>query len=315
MSVVYEKYKNIELTLGVSKKVADIAVVVGIKVNLSKHCLGILKCNHTCDKVYEGSESAALCYALYETIRDKMVGSPLEVAKSKVSNVNCDNIDDHFLITFNTQGSISALRKNIGLILSSLAVHKLFTKYSENIKMLKGKVDRDEFNHLANNMNDAIKKVIKIVVIGKIKTDKSKIKEMLEKVYNKLQESSNEKGTKPEKHDEFVCDYPKVDVDGIAAIVVADYILSKSGGMGVSVNKEVTVYNKTWDTKKKSLASGDKIKDYVNQKYVKLSDEFAFVLGYIAITRHLASCCIIGSLIKSNPKPATMVGLIQNALK
>jgi hypothetical protein len=315
MSVVYEKYKNIELTLGVSKKVADIAVAFGIKFNVSKHCLGILTCNHVCDKVYEDAEAAALCYALYETIRDKMIGSPLEVARSKVSSVSCDTIDDHFLITFNTQGSISALRKNIGIILSSLTVHKLFTKYSENIKMLKGKADREEFNYLANTMNDTIKKICKIVVVGKIKTDKSKIKEMLEKVYNKLQHSSNEKGSKPEKHEEFVCEYPIVDVDGIAAVVVADYILSKSGGMGVSMNKHITVYNKSWETKKKSLASGDKIKDYVNQKYVKLGEDFAGLLGYIAITRQLASCCTVANLIKTSPKPASMAGLIQNAFK
>lgn len=313
--IINYKIKNIEITVGISKKVSDIAVICGLDYYVDKRCLSMLTSNHSCDKVYDGAESAAMGYALFETIRDKMSGSPLELARSKVSQISCDSIDEKFVITFNTQGSISALRKNIGIILSSLAVHKLFTKYSENIKMLKGKADRLEFNHYANELSDSIKKSIKFAVIGRIKTTKEKVVEMLDKVQTKLQMSDHEKGSKPEKHDVMIQEFPEIKTSGITAIVVADYILSKSGGMGVTVDNVIIVHNKLWETKKKSLESADRIKDYVHQKYEKLDTDFALVIGYSAITRHLANCCTIVSLIKSNPKPATMIALIQKALK
>ena len=309
------KLKNIEMVVGMCRKISDIAVIMSIPYKVDKLCLKKLKCNNVCENVYSGSESAALGFALFEVIRDKMVGSPLEVSRSKVSHVNCDAINGKFLITFNTQGSISALRKNVGIILSSLAPHKLYSKYAENMKLLKGKSDRDVFNHCANEMSDAIKKIIQFSVIGKIKVDGAKLKELLGKVEKKLPKQTTEKGTKPEKHKEHELDYPTIKVSGISAIAVADYILSKSGGMGVDIlDDKVIVYNKSWPTKQSTLNKAERIKDYVRQKYEKLDKDFPFVLGYSAITRNLADCCTITSLIKSHPTASSMVGLIQKVL-
>lgn len=309
------KHKNLTLTVGMCKKVPDIAVLMGFHYDCSKINLINLKSNNPPEVLLTGAEGSALGYALFEAVRDKFIGSPLELSRSRVSRVDCDSINGKFLISWNTQGSVSMLRKTIGLALSTLDPAKLYSKYAENIKLLGGKNDRDVFNSLATEMIDAIKKDVKIAVVGKIKVDIAHLKDILNKVDKKQpKQTSVPKGTKPQNHDECPCEYPHVKVSGIAAIVVADYIKSKSGGYGVDVyDGKVVVYNNSWETKKKSL-QGSRIKDYVKQKYEKLKGDFAFILAYLAITQGYADCCTISQIIKTTPTAASMSGLIQKSL-
>lgn len=309
------KLKNLTLVVGICKKVPDIAVLMGLHYDCSKINLINLKTNNPSGELLNGAEGSALGYALFEAIRDKFIGSPLELARSRVSRVDCDSINGKFLISWNTQGSVSMLRKTIGLALSCLDPAKLYAKYAENMKLLGGKNDRDVFNYLANEMIAAIKKGIKVDVVGKIKVDAAKLKDLLAKADKKQKSpASVPKGSKPPKHADCPCDYPHVKVSGIAAVVVADYIKSKSGGYGVDVyDGKVVVYNKSWDTKKKSL-KGSSAKDYVRQKYEKLKDDFACVLAYLAITQGYADCCTVSQIIKTKPSAASMAALIQKSL-
>lgn len=309
------KLKNLTLLCGMCKKTPDIAVIMGIHYNCSKINLIHLKSNNPTTELLNGAEESALGYALFETIRDKFIGSPLELSRSRVSRVDCDALNGKFLVSWNTQGSLSMLRKTISLALSSLDPAKLYSKYAENMKLLGGKSDRDVFNYLASEMMDSIKKEVKFVVVGKIKVDSTKLKVLLGKVEKKQPKISTvPKGSKPPKHADFPCDYPHVKVSGIAAVVIADYIKSKSGGMGVDVyDGKVVVYNKSWDTKKKSL-KGIRAKDYVRQKYEKLKDDFSCVLAYLAITQGYADCCTVSQIVKTNPTASSMVTLMQKSL-
>lgn len=305
--------KNITLVVGICKKMPDVAVVLGFHYDCSKTNLIKLKTNNPSETLITGAEGSSLGYALFEAIRDKFIGSPLELSKSRVSRVDCDSINGKFIITWNTQGSISMIRKTIGLALSTLDPAKLYSKYAENIKLLGGKNDRDVFNYCANEMLTAIKKIVKISVVGKIKIDMPKMKDLITKVDKKMPKPTTiPKGTKPDKHADELCNYPHIKVSGIAAVVVADYIRSKSGGMGVDVyTGRVVVYNKSWTTKQSSLKKADRIKDYVRQKYEKLGKDFACVLAYMAITQGYAECCTVTQIIKSNPTPQSMVELIK----
>jgi hypothetical protein len=309
------KLKNLVLNVGMCKKVPDIAVLMGIPYVCSKINLINLKTNNPSKELLTGVESSCIAYALYETVRDKFVGSPLELTKSRVSRVECDSINNKFLISWNTQGSVSMLRKTIGLALSTMDPAKLYSKYAENCKLMGVKSDRNVFNYLANEMIDATKKAITIDVVGKIKVDSAKLKDLLSKVVKKQpKQTTIPKGSKPPKYIDYVCGYPHVNVSGIAAVVVADYIKSKSGGMGVEVyTGKVVVYNNSWETKKKALG-GQRVKDYVRQKYEKLKGDFAFVLAYLAITQRLAECCTVAQIIKTKPSPGSMVALIQKNL-
>jgi hypothetical protein len=306
------KSKNIEITVGQCKKMPDIAVLLGIYYDCSKINLIKLKTNNP-GELYTGAEGSALGYALFEVIRDKFIGSPLELSRSRVSRVDCDSINGKLLITWNTQGSLSMMRKTIGLAVSTLDPIKLYSKYAENIKLLGGKQDRTVFNYYAAAMVDALKKGIKIAVSGKINIDEARLKDVITRVEGKMPTMSGipKEVSKSEKHTEYVCDFPSVKASGIAAVVTADYIKSKSGGMGVDVyTNEIIIYNKSWPSKHTILKDNSKIKDYTRQKYEKLGSDFACILAYMAITQGYAECCTISQIIKNKPKASDMADLI-----
>lgn len=313
-----EKLKNIELTVGICKKLPDIAVVLGLHYDCCHAALAKLNDAFSFDnmkgnKVYTGSEQSALAYALYLTIRDKMVGSPLEIARSRVSRVDCDAQEGKFMISWNTQGSVSMLRKTLGLAFSAMNPHKLYSKYAVNCKNLGCKADRDVFNHIANSMVDSIKKGIKIAAVGRIKIDSAKVKDVLQKSEKKLPKISTEKGTKPPSHDKFVHEFPVIKTTGISSAAVEDYI--RSQGMGTaSIGNEIIVYNKSFTSKKATLKKADRVKNYVRQKYEKLGSDFPCIFAYLCITQMYCTCCSATSIIKSKPSATSMVGLIQKAL-
>jgi len=316
--MISEKFKNIELTVGPCKKLPDIAVILGIHFDVCHASLFKLDESFSFDnmkgnKVYTGSEKASLAYAFYIAVRDKMVGSPLEISRSRVSRINFDSQEGKFMLSWNTQGSVSMLRKTIGLAIAAMNPHKLYSKYAVNCKNLGCSADRDIFNHVANEMADAIKKSVKIVAVGRIKVDSAKIKDLLQKVDKKMPNLSTEKGTKPPPHDKFVHEFPTIKASGITSAVVEDYI--RSQGMGTtSMGDEIIIYNKSFATKKTTLKKADRIKNYVRQKYEKLGSDFPCIFAYLCITQMYCTCCSAAAIIKTKPSPVSMVGLIQKAL-
>lgn len=309
------KHKHIELLVQECKKMPDIAVLIGMHYECCPLNLIKLKSNNPSEELVAGAEGAALGFALYEYIRDKLIGSPLELSKSRVSRLECNAINGEFTISWNTQGSYSMLRKTMGLVISTLDPMKLYSKYAENIKLLGGSANRNVFHSKAAEMIAAINKNVKFIAIGRIKTDKPKLMELLEKISKKqpqIQAPHPKEMEAPPKHPECKCDYPKIKVSGIAAVAVADYIRSKSGGMGIEfVDGYIIVYNHSWHTKENSLKKINRIKDYVRQKYEKLGDSFPCIFAYMAMTQGLAECCTITDIIKKAPKASSMVELLK----
>ena len=199
------KYKNLTTIVGQCSKVPDITVLLGIHYKCSKENLMNLKNNKPSEKLLDGAESSSLAYALFEAIRDKFIGSPLELSRSRVSRVDCDCINGKLTISWNTQGTFSMLRKTLGLALTTLDPAKLYSRYAENIKLLGGKNDRDVFNYLASELSAVIKKEVKIVAVGKIKMDAAKLKELLNAIEKKQPDMTTlPKGIKPPEHEKYV---------------------------------------------------------------------------------------------------------------
>lgn len=312
------KVKNINVCVGMSRKSPDLAVIMGIHFKCDWSCLTQLKNNITCDTVYNGAEDSALAYALFEHIRDKFIGSPLELSKSRVSRVSCDSQNGKFVISWNTQGSLSTLRRTIAVALASLTPMKLYSKYAENMKLLGGKSDRACFNHSANSMANAIKSNISIVAVGKIKMDAAKLKDLVNRVSIKIpkQETPPAKEiTKPEKRKDYSHTFPVVKASGIAAVLVADYIRSKSGGMAVELDSDrVVVYNKSWEVKHKALKQAARINDYVRTKYEKLGKDFPCILAYYAITQEFTDCDTVSKILKTKLTPSNAKDLLKKAM-
>jgi hypothetical protein len=310
------KNKNVCIVYGQSRRVGDSAVSMGLGYSVSPLCLELLNNNQKDTESHAGAECAATAFALFESVRDKMIGSPLEVSRSKVSRVDCESIGGEFVISWNTQASFSAIRKTLSLALSCLNAPKLYSKFAENCKLLGCKSDRSVFNDCSNQLTTAIKKEIKFAIISKAKVDDAKLKDLVAKVAVKLPKQETLSGAKkPEKHPEHKHEYPVVKVTGVSAVVVADYIRSKSGGMGVFVfGNEVVIYNKSWSTKQKSLNTTNRIGDYVRQKYEKLGKDFPNVLAYVAISQGSGNTSTAAKIIKSKPTPSSMKELLKKSL-
>lgn len=310
------KLKNVEMIVGSSKKLPDIAIIAGISFKANKHCLGKLQCHEASEELHTGVESSCIAYALFELVKEKMIGSPLEISKTRVSAVRCNALNGKFMVSWNTQGSFSMLRKTVGVFLSCLVPHKLYSKYAENCKLIGCKADRSVFNKLANDMSAAITKGVKIAACGKIKITAPKLKDLLSKVVKKYPKQEQVKDTSaPPKHTDFSTDMPFVKASGIDAIAVADYISAKSGGMAVCVyDDKVYVYNKSWPTKRNALKKANRINDYVRQKYTALKGEFPFVLAYMAITRNYTDCCSATKIIKSKPTSSAVGALLKKCM-
>jgi hypothetical protein len=310
------KLKNVEMIVGSSKKLPDIAIIAGIEFKVNKHCLEMLQCHENSENLYTGVERACMAYALFELVKEKMVGSPLEISKTRVSTIRSNALNGKFMISWNTQGSFSMLRKTVGVFLSCLAPHKLYSKYAENCKLMGCKADRSVFNKLANEMSTAINKGIKIAACGKIKITLPKLKDLLSKVVGKCPKQEQVKDvSEPPKHSDFSTDTPFVKASGIDAIAVADYISAKSGGMAVCVcDNKVYVYNKSWETKRNALKKANRINDYVRQKYTALKDEFPCVFAYMAITRNYTDCCASTKIIKTKPTALSIGALLKKSM-
>jgi hypothetical protein len=308
--------KNVSLIVGASKKLPDIAIILGFFFKAHQPCIDALRCNTTPPSVCDGAESACIAWALFELVQEKLVGTPLEISKTRVSAVRCNALNGKTVLSWNTQGSLSMMRKTIGVVLSCLTPHKLYSRYAENCRLIGCKIDRSVFNKLANDMSASITKSVKIAVCGKIKITAPKLKDLLSKVMTKMPKQTLVKSTSSTpKHADCKNEWPLVKSSGIEAVLVADYISAKSGGMSVRVvDGGVIVYNQTWATKGKALGKAKRIGDYTRQKYEKLKGEFAPILAYMAITRNFAECCTVTKIIKSKTTPAAATTMLKKAL-
>lgn len=313
--------KNINICIGVTKKVSDIAICLSIPFSGMAMCC-VKKLLTNCSDVKElmnGSEEAALAFALFELIRDKLSGSALEVYKTKVSNVSCYALNGNLVIRWNTQGTVTSLRKTCGIVVSCLTPSKLFTKYTENIKFLCGKNgNKETFNFCVKKLSESIKKNIYIVAIGKINIDKTKLEDLLDTVLKKMPDQNIPLAKEietPEKRTSAKIDlYPLIKCSGLAAVAVADYIRSSSNGMAVEVTSQgVIVFNHSWETKHKQLKDSNRIVDYVEKKYDRLEEEFPAVYAYFSLTQNYIDSDTLKKILK-NLKPAKLIELIKKTL-
>lgn len=279
------KRKNVKVFFTPSRKVPDVAVVLSIKYNAGGLCLKKLQRNCPCQVVCKGCHHAALCYAVYECVRDKVMGSPLELSRSRVSNIKCGSLGGDFVLSWNTAPTMSAIRKSLVLATSCLVPYKLYTKYADNAKLMGIKPDRAEFNGLVEGMGKSIKSGISIAIVGKARLDKAKLQKLADKVYEKTPaQKADTPRKKLPKLEEHKSEYPSWEAKGLGAALAVEFIQLKSNGMNMDLaGTKIQVYSRSWESKKKSLKP--RIKDYVDKKLKKMGAHLGGVLAYLIATQ------------------------------
>lgn len=300
-----------------TKLVGDCAV--GLCFTLKANCCSLQKLNGSVmcnDGLPIGAEEAALAYALQIAVREKLCGGPVAVSKSGVGDVACCVHDDKFTISWKVKGTVSAVRKSVGIALKVLNPAKMFPAWSKNIKFLGGKADKEEFAYVADAAASAIKSALTIGVVGKINIDAGKLKDMSEVLSKKVNVSNIAgKKSKPEKHEKCNhSDCTELKVSGWHCFAIADYINSKAKGVPI-ICCDGKLFVKMSESQYKTLSSklSEGLSAYIksNYEHPKIGDNLPAIIGYLG----LSSCKICPCDVKSVISSKVTAKMIESAIK
>lgn len=297
------------------KSLPNTSITLGFKYTCNWFVLQKLKRGQPCSclELAYASENTCVAYSIYEIIKEKLMGSPLEQSKSKISTMDCNYQNGEFIITFNCLNNIPAVRKILTVAVSKITPHKYYSKYSHNVKLLNGNPFKGEFIYSCNELKGSS---LQIFIIGKFNIDGDKFTDMVKKVNDKYSAITESKGgEKPHSLSKYQgkTDYPTNKAEGYVAVFVKDFIKNEFGLPAVPNSGEVIVYNKKWNVTSKKVSDAS-VKKYTAQKYSKLKDKFIPIMLYM-----ISSECTLdtNSLIKlhtDNPSHTIIATKIKKAL-
>lgn len=316
--MISAKKGGLSVSVSVTKKVADVAVGLCFKLPcdgcVANRLKGVASCG--CDSFPEGSEETALGLSLFLAVKAKLCGSPKDLFKTKVGNVTCVMHSDHFGINWKTQGTVSAVRKSLGIALSVLNPANVFSTWSRCIKQMGGSADKESFLYVASKAAAAIKSELNVLVVGKINIDQKKLDEMMKVLEKKHDVDSVAGGKKPSGHTK--CnhdDQTELKVSGWGSAVLSDYIQFKVKGLVPQLCNKYLLLNikpAQWATAAKKIKEG--IKDFVDAKYMGVGDELPAIFGYLALCNSTLCACDVSSAISSKMSAESVKAAISKGL-
>ena len=275
-----KKYGNICITFIAVPKVPSLAISLSWKCPQSNWYTlqKVKKGYNTNDPQFkEGGQCIALCYSLYQRVKEKKADSYND-AKYPIDCISCNVNDGYFQICYSTANKLSYLKRTLKDIIKELDPSKVWKQYSINIRNLGGKANKDEFNWTVAELNKNLKSEICIVAAGNTKmvsTRKGKKISAqdnlndLAKYLAKLYPSLSDKGHKSKPvHKTHVIPNDKIHYIlkiksnslYITPMFVADYISKALSIHATPINRKVVVWTKDPKAKLKSIKKTDRIK-------------------------------------------------------
>jgi hypothetical protein len=306
------KSLNLKLTIVTSRLAPSAAVSITIAApDLNWFVLQKLLTERPCGclSLARCSEYTALVYAMYDDIRDRLVGTPDNQTKSKVNTVSCGFHNGQFIISYTCQSSITAIRKSVGICMSRMSPQKRFQRYSKYIRLLGGSPRRDEFFNCAKRINSTLNPCV--FVVAKIKTDKTKEENILSVINNKYPDNDNiESGSKPlsESNARGSTEYHEMKSSGYDSMFAIDY-LDSINVPALSTGHSIIIFDKKWS--KIKPASIDR---YISTKFSKMKDKLIPAVLYSATSRGLLCYPDLRSLMSANPSPSDISKIIKSTL-
>jgi hypothetical protein len=198
-----------------------------------------------CPSLANGSEITSAAFAIYDNVREKLIGTPAAQIKSGVSSVKCNYRNDEFSIHLICPANGTAVKRAVTTTVKAITPHKLYAKYAANIVILNGKPTRAEFitvsNELVKNM------MLNIFIVGKLSNVTIEKIDDLAKISNdKLNlvelEPSGER-PKSESMERTTTNFPTVTAKSYHALIVVDFISTATNLNTAIADTEVIIYN------------------------------------------------------------------------
>lgn len=167
------KKGKVSLFVHRTKLAGDVAVCVDINLKVNGCCLNKLQCGWCCDAHPSGEEVTCVAYSMWLNVNNALCGDPLAVKGSKVSSTKCGGHNGRFFISWQTKGSLSGVRKSLGLAVKALTPGKLYSTYSQVVRSIGSSPNRANFNWAAQEVLSAVNSGVLCGVVGNITLGKT----------------------------------------------------------------------------------------------------------------------------------------------
>jgi hypothetical protein len=307
--MIEEKKGGLSVFIAPTKTVGDVVISMCFALDANGCTLSKLNgCGSECSShcFPAGSEEACIAYSLYATVKQVLAGNALAVSKTKVGDVKCGLHDGMFFINWKVKGTVSAARKSLGIALKCMTPAKMWPVYSRCAKMLKSTPKKESFSYIADATAKSIRDNLQVGIVGNIKADKTKLKDLVETIHKRLNAESPS-GTKSKPTDHTECDHShltELKAAGYGSLLISDYLQHKVKGLNPNIfNKKIIIMMKPaqWETMQKKIKPG--VKDFVATKYMKVSTDLNEVVAYYGLSSGMLSACDVhnmGQLSASN---------------
>ncbi len=249
------------------------------------------------------AEESAYAFAFFMLLKEKMTMGAADSNKYRLDHIACNGHGRHFVISWNTQGTGSSLKRTIVAAFRFAKPNSIFKSYSYCIKLLGGRADRSVFDALAARMIDALGKA-QVFAIGKLTASATTAefkKGVLDAALAKLDHGvAAASKAVPEKRESLPAPLYKITCsDGAAAILVADYLQLAKVIVHV-VDRDVLVQSANFETQKNKLKEASRIEAYFNSKFAKQGELATSLLAYYANSNAMGTGGSIGKLMKAD---------------
>lgn len=315
------KNKNVCLS------VIPVARTPNLIVSISWHCpqankytlMKLAKGYKTTDPQFkEGSECMALCYSLFQRIKERK--STPYMAKYPISCLSCNVQNNRFQICYTTANKLSYLKRTLKDILKELDPDRVHKQYGINMRNMGATVNRDELNYVISELIKSLKKEIYIVASGSIKLTSTKngkpvsasqnltdMVQYLSDQFPKLVEPKGKK-SKPKFVEHkvpvekiHVLLHTKNDKYGIMPNLISDYIEKTLSISCTPLSVSLIIWAKDPSAKIQSIKNADRYKREMLNKNKDVNEWIVYNL--------LSRCADNKGVIKfykSNPKPSEL---------
>ena len=263
----------------------------------------------------KNSEVSVVLYCMFKAIEAKLSATPLESNKSKYTLSRCCYQDGHFIMTFVTQATFSAVRKVATIVAKSLSPDKCGPQFRMYAGMLGIKGASASYGWASDQVASGLNNVA-FFATGKVTMKADKVAVLSQSIKKKIVAVKKLGGKVPEGHagrptaGESLA--PTIKCSGLGKFLVHSYLktakidsVARDGGMMAIVPN--------WETVQKKMKVAATVKKFIQQKFTKLGPKLgdallaaASVSGYMT-AKQLAT-------IPANPTETVLVKTLQAAL-